>query len=538
MSDKVIFYNTNTEKVIGAYGGAEILYEYTLTYKACPVWEIHFVTVDEEGQYIPTDLTKASAWRAAVDTDFRADTEPMVRTLPNSINCDQANEGILLVQLDADTEPFLAKVDGKESVAGVFELRGTNVDGKTIYSFRFDITCYGAVDPTGTSPLPVADGSVTQDWVLALLRAGREIQYSADSINWHDDQIIDEDHYFRERYPNGEWSEAIWFKDEAVATPKIQYSTDNSTWSDSAENNSIYIRFSLDNGSTWSNSIYVKGNNGFSFEITGQYNSSKTYSAPSYAQNILNYQIVYYKGSSWLYKNPESSSGIKPPETPNETSDYWQLIAAKGTDGDIGIVQADDVQNLNTFITNLCYTKTAIDINFYNKTSTNTLLNSKANTDDVYNKTEIDDRFNAITESEITQEDLDLYTPLATYTTDINSINTALTNVQVDLDEKLQKNSVYNLGEITADLLIDGKLGDYQILSIADGATLTLGQQSFYNFETGDGIVLEITKSTTNSELIIDGKIILDNSTSGQYLIGIFNNGSRCVLTAPTEIIA
>ena len=97
MIDKVIYFNTNTEKVIGAYGGAQLLDKYSISYKASPVWEIHFVTVNEEGDYVPTDVSKATTWRAAIDIDFKSSTEPMVRTLPEGIDNSDASNGILYV---------------------------------------------------------------------------------------------------------------------------------------------------------------------------------------------------------------------------------------------------------------------------------------------------------------------------------------------------------------------------------------------------------------------------------------------------------
>jgi len=162
--------------------------------------------------------------------------------------------------------------------------------------------CYGAVDPYGASPLPVASGVVSQDWVLALLRAGREIQFSADGVEWHETQDIINDRYYRERYPNGEWSEAIWFKDDPAPNTKIQYSEDGVEFTDEATLNSNYIRFSTDNGLTWSNYIYATGKdgtNGYGFTFLGAYSNSQVYSLPT--DDVPYFQAVYYNGSSWIY---------------------------------------------------------------------------------------------------------------------------------------------------------------------------------------------------------------------------------------------
>jgi hypothetical protein len=64
-----------------------------------------------------------------------------------------------------------------------------------------------------------------------------------------------------------------------------------------------------------------------------------------------------------------------------------------------------------------------------------------------------------------------------------------------------------------------------------------MGQDTFFNFDTGTGIVLEITKPTTDSVLVIDGKIILTTNDTGTYLFGVFKNSSKHIITAPTQVI-
>ena len=133
----------------------------------------------------------------------------MVRTLDDGIDKSEIADGVLYVSLDANTDTFLAKVDKKSSLNGYFEVRGTSTEGRVIYDYRFDISCLGAVDPFGADPLPIASGGVSQDWVLATLRAAPERQFSVDgSSDWHETRVVT-DCYYRERYPEGEWSEAI-----------------------------------------------------------------------------------------------------------------------------------------------------------------------------------------------------------------------------------------------------------------------------------------------------------------------------------------
>jgi hypothetical protein len=79
----------------------------------------------------------------------------MVRTLPEGFDVSKRNEGIITVNLDANTETFLAKIDKKQQVDAYLELRGYNGDGRLSYDYKIKITCIGAIDPVGTLPLPV-----------------------------------------------------------------------------------------------------------------------------------------------------------------------------------------------------------------------------------------------------------------------------------------------------------------------------------------------------------------------------------------------
>ena len=173
----------------------------------------------------------------------------MVRTLDDGIDKSDIANGVLYVSLDANTDTFLAKVDKKSSLNGYFEVRGTSTEGRVIYDYRFDISCLGAVDPFGADPLPIASGGVSQDWVLAKLRAERELQFSVDGLtDWHETRVA-EDSYYRERYPEGEWTEAILLVNGNDGSPapnvKIQYAEAASgPWHETPISSDYYIRFS------------------------------------------------------------------------------------------------------------------------------------------------------------------------------------------------------------------------------------------------------------------------------------------------------
>ena len=85
------------------------------------------------------DLSEAVAYSAAIDNDFLSGTQPMCRTLDTGIDHSGAASGIIIVSLDASTETFFAKVDGKNSIPAFFEIRGLDSDDKVIYDYRFRV---------------------------------------------------------------------------------------------------------------------------------------------------------------------------------------------------------------------------------------------------------------------------------------------------------------------------------------------------------------------------------------------------------------
>ena len=85
MSDRILYYNIDTGKLMTSNGG-QLTAKPTISYQAQPTWEIHFGTIDvETGTFIPSDLSRGVAWKAAIDTDFDVNTVPMMRTLDERI---------------------------------------------------------------------------------------------------------------------------------------------------------------------------------------------------------------------------------------------------------------------------------------------------------------------------------------------------------------------------------------------------------------------------------------------------------------------
>ena len=67
------------KKVFRASDGSTIPgYAPAVSFGEKPVWAIQLVDTSQES---PLDLSGIYSWRAAMDTDFSSDTEPMARTV-------------------------------------------------------------------------------------------------------------------------------------------------------------------------------------------------------------------------------------------------------------------------------------------------------------------------------------------------------------------------------------------------------------------------------------------------------------------------
>ena len=262
MSNKIFYINFNTGDLLDETG-AILMTRPSISYQANPNWELHFVTVnDESGGINPVDVSQAVAWNAAIDTDFDSTTSPMVRTLPSGINSDYADEGIIIVPLDAGTETFYNKVNGKNTVPAFFEIRGKNAYDRVLYDFRFAMNALGAIDPNGGEPIPVVSGGVTMDDVYAVIRAAAEYRWSADGTNWHSTQQA-ADKYYQTRYPGGEWSETIELANGRDGyNVMFNYSADDENWHSTYQENDFYIRNSNNGGETWTSGMLFRGSNG------------------------------------------------------------------------------------------------------------------------------------------------------------------------------------------------------------------------------------------------------------------------------------
>ena len=158
-----------------------------------------------------------------------------------------------------------------------------------------------------------------------------------------------------------------------------------------------------------------------------------------------------------------------------------------------------------------------------------TQLNQKATAANYYTRAEVDTRLALVSSSN--------GVPSSVFDNEMNTIYASITNLTNEVDEKLSKTVVYDMGTVSSQLTIDGKRGDYHMMEMASGSIVALGTNSFINFTEGDSIVLEVTKPTADSTFTYKGNIILGESDIGTYLFGVINNGKGYLITAPTEVL-
>ncbi len=214
-----LYYDMTRQLRVDATG-ARVTGRPQISYKEQPVWEIHLV----DGENVPLDLSGVPSWRAAVDSDLLSSTEVMCRTLNEKIDRSRLAEGIVRVQLDANTTTFLAAVDGQDNLPAYFELWGYDADGvKQIY-LRIGITASAVVDPEGGEPPEAPESGLVEKTELeALVSRPLIYEYSTDGIEAHSDFAIHIDKFQRVRHgENGEasaWQPIPYGVDGRVVEP-------------------------------------------------------------------------------------------------------------------------------------------------------------------------------------------------------------------------------------------------------------------------------------------------------------------------------
>jgi len=260
--------------------------------------------LDADGAPIPAASLAYVSWDFVLANDWLTSTAPQIRvqtgiTVTEILIDDVTYSQINIPLTETNTEELITALGNASSVALGAELAGFDA-GETDPGFlvQFGMSVYNRRGTAGTgTPEPVGDGTYSSSQVDALLRAGRELQFSVDGATlWHDAQV-DADLYWRERYPSGEWSGAVKMipgpqgsqgaqgiqgaqgpqgaQGETGATgaagaagasaPNVQfqYSVDGSTsWHSTFTSGDKYIRSSADNGTTWSNAMKFVGEDG------------------------------------------------------------------------------------------------------------------------------------------------------------------------------------------------------------------------------------------------------------------------------------
>ena len=197
-----LYYNYDARYLCDAVGDA-IQDIPELAFSEQPEWIIHPVRAGGA----PLDFSRVKAFPAAVDSDFKSETNVMCRTLAESITFDGET---IRVPLDSNTQRFLEVVNGSESQVAYFELAGLDAAGKRIFYLIFRITARMILDPGSTDTLPeTSDLFADRTYVMALLRSGWAVQYSADGTQWSDDDTGAEYIRIRNREAGGDWSDPI-----------------------------------------------------------------------------------------------------------------------------------------------------------------------------------------------------------------------------------------------------------------------------------------------------------------------------------------
>ena len=551
MANRTIFINFNSGDVIDGEG-AFLMSSPSIGYQSYPKWELKFVKVNEDGSLGSVDMSPAVSWHAAIDTDFDSSSSPMVRTLDDEIDSSGASSGVIVVGLDAGTQGFYDKVNGRESVNAFFEIRGNDSTDRVIYDYRFRVNALGAVDPQGGDPLPIVSGGVTVNDVYALLRAAPERRWSEDGVNWHPAQAAN-DRWYQTRYDSeGEWSEAIGLANGRDGyNVGFRYSSDSLDWHSEPLSTDYYMSMSNDGEASWTDGVLFRGSDGVGWALCGVWSAEAVYTPKGGGSE---YAVVEHNGSSYAFIGDEPTSGAVP-----GSSALWQLIASKGDPGEAGSVSADKVIGLDEAISSVVsegwYDKEYMNVRlsglyagaFYTKGQTDTLLAQRMPADQAYTKTQVDSKLdlkaNASDVYTKAQVNLKLngvtsgYVPLSTYNEDMAAVGNQLTDLTIAVEGKLGKTAVYDLGEASESVSYSIHNGDYQTVSLAAGATVTVGSASFTGFTQGDGAALQVTKGT-GSQLVYNGKAILADSASGVFLIGVICPAEGSIrLTSPTELI-
>lgn len=165
-----IIYDLAKKRFLDSSGLTRNGFTPTLAYGEKPIWKIELVdTSRNDGT---PDVSRVSAWRSAIDTDFRTATSPMCRTTEGIVQA-QGNFGVaVLVPIDSATVRYLEVCDGRRSTACWFELAGLDAAGDTVFYVSFPISALFPIDPSASGDVvPVEVTDLTRTQVEAIAKA-------------------------------------------------------------------------------------------------------------------------------------------------------------------------------------------------------------------------------------------------------------------------------------------------------------------------------------------------------------------------------
>ena len=188
-----IYYNLSLQQRVDSFN-CPLDSSPRLHFKEQPVWILHLL--QEDGCCI--DLSTIISCRAAVDIDLNPTTEVMCRSLNEHIDLSNVANGIIAIQLNANTAEFQEKIDGRGELPGKFELWGFDADDSVRLYVRFDVLLLAVVDPEGGVPPSAveADFFVQKSDLEAVLARPLVIEYSADGAEVHD-KLQNGDKFYR-----------------------------------------------------------------------------------------------------------------------------------------------------------------------------------------------------------------------------------------------------------------------------------------------------------------------------------------------------
>ena len=168
-----------SKKVFRASDGSTIPgYAPAVSFGEKPVWSIQLVDTSQES---PLDISGIYSWRAAMDTDFSSDTEPMARTV-SGITATMGDFGpVVSIPIETATLRFLQICNGRQKTSAYFELAGLDGNGDTVFYVCFPVSCLFPIDPVAAGVLEGVDvTTLTQSQVEAIASAAAQAMLGQD----------------------------------------------------------------------------------------------------------------------------------------------------------------------------------------------------------------------------------------------------------------------------------------------------------------------------------------------------------------------